>query len=208
MRRPLLVLALAAALAAPARAGGESARPARVAIEVIQSFVADSRFRNGAVEPGPFAVPRLRLPLARRAARLLAAAGATPVARPEKADARLAIRLSGVARGQVYDYMEHLARKHSLRYAAARVTGEIVFATTDGRLVCQSAFAGGAGETAGMPVVANRDLRESPLFAPFEAALAAPGSFRDALAAVIERALGGPAPAARKAKVACTENPS
>ncbi len=207
MRRPLLALFFVAVFAAPARAGAETVPPQRVAVEIVQSFAADRRLRAGAVETGPFAISRLRLPLDRHAARLLAAAGAVPAARPDKADARLVIRLSGIARGQLYDSMERLARKRRLRYAAAQVSGEIAFSTADGRLVCRSAFDGEAGETAGIPVVANRDLRESPLFAPFEAALAASGSFLDALAAVIGRVLGGPAPATRSAKVACWESP-
>jgi len=178
-------------MVAAARAAPEP--PRVLGIEIEARYVADKRFRDGAVEHGPFAIARLRLPLARHAARRLAQAGVRIDEGTAEGGARLVIRIEGVARGQLYDYMERLARKRGLRYAAADLRGEIAFLEPASGRVCRARFAGGAGSTASIPVVASRDARESPLFAPFDAALAAPGSFLDALDALVARVYGDPA---------------
>gem|GEM_PF-5102065 len=204
MRRPWLVSWLFMAVVAVAAIARAAPEPPRVlGIEIEARYVADKRFRDGAVERGPFAIARLRLPLARHAARRLARVGVRIDAGAAESGARLVIRVEGVARGQLYDYMERLARKRGLRYAAADLRGEIAVLDPAGGRVCRARFSGGAGSTASISVVARRDLRESPLFAPFDAALGAPGSFLDALDALVARVYGGPARAALATPVAC-----
>ena len=98
-----------------------------------------------------------------------------------------------MALGSLYDFMENRVRLRHLRFTGATIEGRVSLTSKQAGLTCAARFAGAmAPRNAGL-IVGVWDYRESPQFAPFEAALAEPGSFTTALAAVIGAVYGADA---------------
>lgn len=178
--RAIAILALAAAMLSPTSVrSGDTVR-----LIVDDSYGADSRFVENEVRVGRTEIRRVSLPYKRLAAKLLAYAGARladDAAKP--VDATVTITADGLALGQLYDYADRLQRKRDLRFIAARLAGRIDYAGA-GR-DCTVGFSARVGRTHGIPIVAGRDHREAPQFAPFDEAMRAPGSFVAALVALV-----------------------
>jgi hypothetical protein len=76
-----------------------------------------------------------------------------------------------------------------VRFIGARLQGSITL-TTAGGATCEARFAGAIEARRGIPIIIARDYREAPNLAPFDEALVEPGSFVDALAAVMGAVYG------------------
>lgn len=190
MRQPLAaLLAILVVATAHAAAGGEPAAPATVRLEVDGGYIADSRYGEHGVVYGWFPIRRVILPFKPLARRFLGYAGARLV-RGDDAEAVLRIVVLGGAHGMLYDFMEDQQRKRRLRFIGADVQGRVVLAAAG--VVCGARFAGHIRARKGIPVIIGRDYREAPNLAPFDEALAEPGSYVAALAAVVG-AVYGPA---------------
>ena len=183
--RAIVILAFAAVMLSPIPArSGETVR-----LVIDDSYGADSRFVEGDVQIGRYEIRRVSLPYKRFTAKLLAYAGARLADdAAEPVDATVTITVDGLALGQLYDYADRLQRKRDLRFIAARLVGRIDHAGA-GR-DCIVAFSARVGRTHGIPIVAGRDHREEPRFAPFDGAMRRPGSFVAALVALVGAVYG------------------
>ena len=166
---PALVTAIA--LMAGSLAHGASAA-SRIVIEA--RYFADSVIGDRGLVRGKFPLERAIHPFRPLVRRLM-----------ENEDASLLIQAEGLALGSLYDFMENRVRLRHLRFTGATIEGRVSLTSKQAGLTCAARFAGAmAPRNAGL-IVGVWDYRESPQFAPFEAALAEPGSFTTALAAVI-----------------------
>ena len=195
-RLAISVLAVVGVAVAPA-AGDEHAAPATVRLEVDGSYIADSSYGEHGVVRGWFPIRRVFLPFKPLARSFLGHAGARLV-RGDDAEAVLHIEVLGGAHGMLYDFMEHWQRVRQLRFIGADIQGRVVLETAAG-LVCGARFAGEIRARTGIPIIIGRDYREAAGLAPFDQALAEPGSFVAALAAVIGAIYGPEALAAARA---------
>jgi hypothetical protein len=98
----------------------------------------------------------------------------------------LHVEILGTAQGILYDFIEDWQRVRHLRFIGARVQGRVILATAQ-RGACQACFAVAIKARGGIPVIVNREL---PNLARFGKALAEPGSFVAALAAVMGAVYG------------------
>ena len=184
------MLAILVLAAVHGTAGDEPAGPATVRLEVDGSYIADSRYGAYGVVPGWYPIRRVMLPFRSLARSFLGYAGAR-LMRDDDAEAVLHIEMIGGAHGRLYDFMEDWQRLRRLRFIGADIQGRVVLAMAADR-ACGARFAGHIGARKGIPIIIGRDYREEPGLAPFDRALAEPGSFIAALAAVIG-AVYGPA---------------
>ena len=178
--RAIVILAFAAVMLSPMTARPDDT----VRLIVDDSYGADRRLVENDVRIGRYEVRRVHLPYKRLVATLLAYAGARltdDAAAP--VDATVTITVDGLALGQLYDYADRLQRRRAMRFIAAQLTGRIDYAA-DGR-DCAVGFSARVGRTGGIPIVAIRDHREAPQFAPFDEALRRPGSFVAALVVLV-----------------------
>lgn len=158
---------------------------AAVRLMVEARYFTDSRNGESGLVRGKFPLQRSIHPFRALARRMMNYTG--------DADGALRIEAEGVALGSLYDYMENRMRLRHLRFTGVTIEGRVSLASRRAGLRCTATFAGTiAPRTAGL-VVGVWDYRESPHLAPFVAALAEPGSFVAALAAIIG-AVYGPAP--------------
>ena len=196
MRYRSALLAISVLATAPA-AVAQVAAPATVRLEVDGGYIADSRYGEHGVVRGWFPIRRVLLPFKPLVRRFLGHAGARLV-RGGDAEAVLRVEVLGGAEGMLYDFMEDWQRKRRLRFIGASLQGRVVLATAAG-VVCGARFAGEIRARKGIPIIIGRDYREAPGLAPFDQALAEPGSFVAALAAVIGAIYGPEALAAARA---------
>ena len=151
--------------------------PGTTRLVVEARYFADSMIGDKGLVRGRFPIDRPVHPFRRVAARLMK--------RLHDPGAVLHISAQGLALGSIYDFMENRARLRRLRYIGAVIEGRLSLSRADAGMTCAADFAGSIEPPKGSIIVGVRDVRESPQFAPFEAALAEPGSFVAALTAVI-----------------------
>jgi hypothetical protein len=192
LRRAAMIAVIAVAMAWVEIAA--AAAPATVRLEVDGRYAADSVYGEYGRVRGWFPVTRVFLPLIPLARRYLDHAGARLV-RGGDADGTLRIEITGIAQGQLYDFMENRQRMRRLRFIGARVEGRVSL-TSDAGPTCGATFAGAIAARTGIPIIIGRDDREAANLAPFDQAIAEPGSLIAALAAVIGAAYGPAALAA------------
>lgn len=186
--RPALVIALAFMMGSLAHGASHSSR-----LVVEARYFADSVIGETGLVHGKFPIERAIQPFRPLMGRLM----------EYDDDASLHIEAEGLALGSLYDFMENRARIRHLRFTGAAIEGRVSLTSKQAGLTCAAGFAGTiASRNAGL-VVGTWDYRESPQFAPFDKALAEPGSFVTALAAVIGAVYGADATAPEGFVVDC-----
>ncbi|MFP6742485.1 MAG: hypothetical protein VCD33_12815 [Alphaproteobacteria bacterium] len=167
-------------------AGGTT--PATVGLEIDSAYAANGIYGEHGLVRGWFPVDRVFLPFKPLVRGFLDHAGARLV-RGHDAQSMLHVEILGTAQGMLYDFSENWQRLRRFRFIGARVQGHVILSSA-GRGACQALFAGAIEARSGIPIIIGRDYRENPNLAPFDKALAEPGSFVAALAAVIGAVYG------------------
>lgn len=189
----ILAIAMALVCMAEGRAQGASQT---VGLVIEATYAADSFNGERGLIHGKFPLQRSIHPFRLVAARLMKYAGLR-LRRGDggdlDADSTLHIEAQGLALGSLYDYMENRMRLRHLRFTGAVIEGRVSLTSRAAELTCAARFAGTIAASRSGLVVGAWDYREAPHRAPFDKALAQPGSFVAALAAIIG-AIYGPAP--------------
>ena len=172
----LMVFASALILAIVAVSSAHGASPS-VRLIVEATYAADSVNGDSGLIHGKFPLQRSVHPFRAVTGRLMKYAN--------DPDATLRIEAEGLALGTLYDFMENRQRLRHLRFTGAAIEGRVSLASRAAGLTCAARFAGTIATRKGGLVVGAWDYREAPHLAPFDKAMAEPGSFVAALTAII-----------------------